>query len=130
MTTINERMADAVMREDDQQKASRGASRGSDDERSAFYPAHVRWTQVAKRHDMALSALRRTLDDTHDQVCDPAPVRSMAWRPRPSSTLSLSTQDGDVPSERRAIRALEEAEALCRSACAGRRAPTMEKEAR
>ena len=48
-------------------------------------------SQVAKRHGMALSALRRTLDDTHDQ-------------------------DGDVPSEQRAVRALETAEALCRKA--------------
>ena len=64
---------------------------------------------------MALSALRRTLDDTHDQVRGPASETSPRRRGGGTpSTLSLSTQDGDVPSERRAIRALEEAEALCR----------------
>ena len=37
-------------------------------------------------------------------------------RDRHASTAQrqYATQDGDVPSERRAIRALEEAEALCR----------------
>ena len=41
-------------------------------------PAHLWLIQVAKRHDMALSALRRTLDDTHDQVCVPASTYAIA----------------------------------------------------
>ena len=70
---------------------------------------------------MALSALRRTLDDTHDQVCDPASTFRFESTRAIAATVTprrrgdnKTTQDGDVPSERRAIRALEEAEALCR----------------
>ena len=65
--------------EDDQTKGeSRALLPSGFDVRDAIFPAHVRWTQVAKRHDMALSALRRTLDDTHDQVCEPASTYAIA----------------------------------------------------
>merc|ERR1711871_1143021 len=90
MGTIHERMADAVMRGGRPNKGESRALPAALMTREQCLPRSCSMDiQVAKRHDMALSALRRTLDDTHDQ-------------------------DGDVPSERRAIRALEEAEALCR----------------
>ena len=83
MTTINERMADAVMRGGRPTKGESRALPSAPMMRDQCLPRSCSMDiQVAKRHDMALSALRRTLDDTHDQARGAASqtVASMAWR--------------------------------------------------
>ena len=89
--------------------------------RDQCFPAHVRWTQVAKRHDMALSALRRTLDDTHDQVWGDPDVASMAWRPHAVDAVAIHA------GRRRALGAKStyarsRRPRLCVGACAAREA--------